>query len=84
MDQLFDIAVSKDRLSVKLSSKADAQTDLSLNEDSILDVLRARKIVLGYKHGIIQQICKDPFSDVSSTDSGGFSRKIREACLFAE
>lgn len=60
MNHLFDIHVSKNRMSVTLSLRPDTHADFSCDPPSIMDQLAERKIVFGYKHEMIQQICENP------------------------
>ncbi|WP_160118359.1 DUF342 domain-containing protein [Bacillus sp. V59.32b] len=62
MNRLFDINVSKNRLSATLTINPDVTDDTAWDQDALLGLLKERKIVFGYKHGVIQQICDNPYS----------------------
>lgn len=64
MNHLFDIHVSKNRLCVTLSLRPDVHADFSCVPQVLMDWLAERKIVSGYKHEMIQQICETPLSVV--------------------
>ncbi|WP_042348885.1 DUF342 domain-containing protein [Bacillus massiliigorillae] len=61
MNSLFDIHVSKDRLTAEISLKNDIVEDAEITVDQLKEMLKERKVVFGIKQDVLEKICKDKY-----------------------
>ena len=61
IDHLFDVHVSKDRLSASLSLKNEAELDEELLTPQLINEwLMSRKIAFGVNQQVVETICRNP------------------------
>ena len=83
MEDIFDINVSKDRLSVMISykNKGDSVSE-TLTPKLLNDWLQTKKILFGIDQKVVISICNNPKNGISPVEiAKGITTRKRKRCL---